>query len=64
MAKHKISKRRRKLIDELCEAAKHWGWQEDRGNGASVDGAKKDFETCRQALINSIINLEVKAKNG
>lgn len=61
MPKH-ITKRSQVLVDQLCESAKHHGWQEDQGNGKAVTNAAIAYDIAKSLLINRISYLEKKAK--
>jgi len=47
-----------KLMDELIEAAKNWGYMEDQGCGSAVPAAQEAFDKARIRLDRYIRKLE------
>lgn len=46
------------LLDELIEDSKHWGLQEEYGNGKNVDNAEKSFKASVRAMEQQIIRMQ------
>ena len=56
--KREISKKSQEILDDLCEAAKGWGWTEDQGAGPMVARDKKSYEDSVDAMKKRILYLE------
>ena len=52
------------LLDELCDTAMTWGYQESEGRGSSVAKAENDYRSARRALAEYIYMLEVRVMEG
>lgn len=49
-----MTKTTQKLINELCDAAKAWGWQQDQGVGSSVKNSEEGYLAAKKRLEDHI----------
>lgn len=53
-----LSKRAARIVDEFDRAARHWGWTQDQGSGASVPRAEAEYKAARSSMERLILRLE------
>lgn len=58
----KITPHAKKLVEQLCEAARSWGYIQDQGTGRSVTESEAEYLKARAALIKYIETLQRKSK--
>ena len=51
------------LVELFDEAARDWGWTQDRGVGKSVDASEAEYNSSKQALIEHINRLHKQLKD-
>ena len=61
--KSALEKRGQQLVDNLCEAAKYHGWQQDQGVGKEVDKAKQEFDMAKLQMEQYIAKLHTTNRN-
>lgn len=57
--KPRLTPRAQELLNELVDASKTWGWQEDQGNGASVSSSEAAFKTAVGDMTDYLIKQQV-----
>ena len=60
--KSALEKRGQQLVDNLCEAAKYHGWQQDQGIGNEVQKAEVHYNQAKLELEQYISNLHSKIR--
>ncbi len=59
----KVTRAAAQLIEELCDAAKIWGWEEDQGsNQRKVEAAERAYEEARLKMRKFISRLQYSRK--
>lgn len=59
----KLNQASRLAVDDLCEAAQSWGWQQDQGNNrTAVLNSEKWFNEAKAAMEKRLRYLETQLK--
>ena len=59
----RLSRTSQKVLDEFDEWARQWGWEQDQGNGLSVDRTEKAYLEADEALKKRVLDLENKVRH-